>query len=62
MSTKTAINTCSTCKHWSAKDVTGECRRHAPQTIVFDVDSETKIESRFPVTSSDDWCGDFQAK
>jgi len=37
----------------------GECRRHAPQTIAFEVDDEVKFESMFPVTAAEDWCGDF---
>ena len=42
------------------EDSHGECRRHAPQTVAFEVDDEVKFESMFPVTASDDWCGDFQ--
>ena len=57
-----ATAVCSECKHWnaSANAEKGECRRHAPQSLVFTVDSETKFESRFPVTASSDWCGDFE--
>lgn len=60
MKTKAANRTCSACAHWNeVEDGHGECRRHAPQTIAFEVDDEVKFESMFPVTASDDWCGDF---
>lgn len=60
--TDTKAKTCSTCAYWEASSEKGECRRHAPQNIVFEVSDEMKVESRFPTTSSDDWCGDFEAK
>lgn len=44
------------------EDSHGECRRHAPQTVAFEVDDEVKFESMFPVTAGDDWCGDFEKK
>lgn len=63
MTTQTTTETCSSCKSWSsATGTTGECRRHAPQLIVFEVDAATKIESRFPTTGAEAWCGDYQAK
>lgn len=62
MKTKTTGATCASCKSWDSKGADqGECRRHAPQLIVFEIDDTTKIESRFPVTSASDWCGDYQA-
>ncbi len=60
MKTKSTTRTCSACAHWNeVEDGHGECRRHAPQTIAFEVDDEVKFESMFPVTANDDWCGDF---
>lgn len=58
-----ATAVCSACKHWSheARATQGECRRHAPQTLVFTIDDKTKFESRFPVTQATDWCGEFEA-
>jgi hypothetical protein len=51
---------CEACAHWNdLEDSTGECRRHAPQTIAFEADSELRFESMFPMTAGDDWCGDF---
>ena len=51
---------CSNCAYWNAlEEDHGECRRHAPQTIAFEVDEEVKFESMFPVTVNIDWCGDF---
>lgn len=63
MSTNTlTINrACEACAYWnSMEEGAGECRRHAPQTITFEVDDEVKFESMFPVTAADDWCGDFE--
>ena len=61
--TRPATSVCSACKHWShqASAEQGECRRHAPQTLVFTIDSKTQFESRFPITHSADWCGEFEA-
>ena len=55
-----ATRACGACTYWNnLGDATGECRRHAPQTIAFEVDEEVKFESMFPVTADVDWCGDF---
>ena len=62
MSTQTISKKCEACVYWKSTAANGECRRHAPQTIVFNVDSNVKFESRFPVTKATDWCGDFSAK
>lgn len=63
METITKTDTCSKCTHWNATtDVEGECRRQPPQAIVFKVDEQTQFETRFPVTQSGDWCGEFQTK
>lgn len=55
---------CESCTYWQAKSsaTSGECRRHAPQTIAFTVDAGVKFESRFPETKAADWCGDYAAK
>lgn len=53
---------CESCTYWKKASADGECRRHAPQTIAFTVDSDVKFESRFPVTQAADWCGDYEAK
>jgi len=52
---------CQSCTYWQAKadTSTGECRRHAPQTVAFNVDDGVKFESRFPLTKAADWCGDY---
>lgn len=63
MTTIETKNTCATCASWKAlQSGEGECRRHAPQLVVFEVDENTKIVSRFPSTKSEDWCGDYQEK
>jgi hypothetical protein len=58
--TQTKTEVCSACKHWNSNtNNEGECRRQAPQALVFVVDAETKFESRFPVTKATEWCGEF---
>lgn len=62
MTTDTATKACATCVHYNASTGDqGECRRHAPQTVVFQVDADTKFESRFPTVAADAWCGDYSA-
>ncbi|MFP4351906.1 MAG: hypothetical protein ACLFRP_00360 [Puniceicoccaceae bacterium] len=63
MSTTTSsdIQTCAACKYWQEKTGSeGECRVRAPQTISFRVDDEVRFETKFPVTQSTDWCGEFE--
>jgi len=63
MSTQVSIKACSACVHWKSNSSSeGECRRHAPQTVVFKVDGDAEYRSKFPVTAGSDWCGDFFAK
>lgn len=65
MTTATANTTkaCAACLHYQQTSAElGECRRHAPQTVVFQVDAETRFESKFPNTKPSDWCGDFGAR
>lgn len=59
---KTAV--CATCRYWStdAQASEGECRRHAPQMLVFNIDDDLKYKSHFPATAATDWCGDYQPK
>jgi len=67
---------CETCRFWEPKDrarlaLDGECRR-APPTAFFgmkrwlkssdDHDSREFVESHFPQTYSDDWCGEWKPK
>ena len=61
--TITISRACAECSFWNPlEEGHGECRRHAPQTVAFEVDDEVKFESVFPVTAGDDWCGDFEKK
>jgi len=54
---------CSACAYWNANDGNiGECRRKAPQSVVFAVDESTRFETRFPETTASDWCGEFAPK
>lgn len=61
--TQVSNKTCNACAFWNAKgDDSGECRVRPPQGMMFQVDAETKFETRFPVTSAQDWCGEFRAR
>lgn len=58
----THTDTCSECSHWKAiSEDKGECRRQPPQAITFKVGDEVQFETRFPETSTSDWCGEFKA-
>ncbi len=59
-SAQTSVKACAACVHYKPVSATlGECRRHAPQTVAFQVDDGVKFESRFPRIKPSDWCGDF---
>lgn len=64
MTTTTTTKSCAACTHWNNTSAgsDGECRRHAPQVISFEVEADVKFESRFPTTAASDWCGDFSSK
>ncbi len=63
MQTETKTNACQSCNFWKAtSENNGECRRRAPQNIVFEVNDKVSVESRFPVTDGNDWCGEFEGK
>lgn len=58
--TTTRSETCNQCKFWKATEANqGQCRRQPPQAISFRIGDDLKFETRFPVTASDDWCGEF---
>ncbi len=67
--------TCAICHYWRSTETVefandtpreiGQCRRHAPRIVdafVGDASDEhlTWQATRFPVTSADDWCGEFE--
>jgi hypothetical protein len=54
-------NNCSSCDNWlSTEGASGECRSHAPQTVVVQVGDTTNFETLFPKTIASDWCGEFE--
>lgn len=58
-----ATKACAACAHFNpVSEAHGECRRHSPQTVAFQVDEQTRFESRFPTIKATDWCGEFFAK
>lgn len=63
METATQTKACGSCAHWNATSADkGQCRRQPPQAISFKVDDATQFETCFPVTASNDWCGEYEAK
>ncbi|MFD2158049.1 hypothetical protein ACFSW8_03965 [Rubritalea tangerina] len=61
--TATKTKTCAACAYWdSSNGSEGNCRRSSPQTVVFEVSSEKKLTTVFPVTASSDWCGEYKEK
>jgi hypothetical protein len=61
--TTTLTNTCTSCAYWDSNNSSeGNCRRNSPQTVIFEVSSEKKISTVFPITTATDWCGDFKNK
>jgi hypothetical protein len=63
MKIETTSKACNVCAHWNSESAeTGECRRHAPQNIVFKVNEQVSVKSQFPNTAKSDWCGDFESK
>lgn len=61
METQVSEKTCQACAYWKkTSDAQGECRVQPPQAIAFQVDEETRVETRFPVTEASDWCGEFE--
>lgn len=60
--TKSTVS-CSSCRYWDAKGSDeGNCRRRAPQAVVFRIDEDLKFETRFPTTAATDWCGEFDPR
>ena len=48
---------CEVCRffNWHGYGGNGECRRHAPI-----VDVSSLMDGRYPATSREGWCGDFE--
>lgn len=59
---------CEHCKYWREEsNGDGECRRRAPSSrLVFAGEPVEGTESEalvyWPLTSHEDWCGEFEAK
>lgn len=62
--TQTTDKICGNCAFWHASETgsQGECRVRPPQAIAFHVDDETTVKTLFPVTSGQDWCGEFEVR
>ena len=65
---------CFNCMFWSPtaeaaggeasrqKSILGQCRRHAPPTLVIDLPDHGKRYPAWSITKRDDWCGEHQHK
>jgi hypothetical protein len=42
------------------RSILGQCRRHAPPTMVFDLPDHGKRYPGWSTTKRDDWCGDHE--
>jgi hypothetical protein len=57
---------CRSCRWWDGwpGDDAGFCRRHAPKPlpliIVQDEAGDDHAEAIWPITTHDDWCGEYQ--
>jgi hypothetical protein len=58
--------TCQDCRFWEEhepEDWIGICRRHAPTALTRITTDDGKlpleVEARWPMTTNEDWCGDF---
>lgn len=61
--TTTTNKTCAKCKFWDrAENNQGSCRRHAPQTVVFELSLDKTMKTVFPVTNESDWCGEYEQR
>jgi hypothetical protein len=55
--------TCSNCRFWAPNDedeAIAECHRHSPKAVRLDVDL-LSFDGVWPLTYSNDWCGEFEA-
>lgn len=53
------ITLCGTCPYWDRRsDWEGHCRRRAPRPAVDIPDNESIAMPYWPVTTTDDWCGE----
>jgi hypothetical protein len=48
--------TCSNCKFWKEYVQSGTCQKHPPVIVP----TGNEYVTRFPVTNSDDWCGEHE--
>ena len=71
MTRETEVMVCGSCRFFNAiRDEEGQCRRHAPRPIPWEVlfacarlatdADEPQTESAFPTVSIDEWCGEFE--
>ena len=55
-------DTCISCEFWKQDDEIhnqGECRVRSPVCLVI-VEANSTVETHWPVTDRNDWCGEFK--
>ena len=55
-------HTCAACRYFEVFEdgVVGHCRRYPPpEAGGMDIDTLDYIESRWPIVSNEDWCGEW---
>lgn len=61
---------CAECMYWNEAGDVGHCRRHAPQIVAAQMSIPPGVPPSvfrpdlgiFPVTTADDWCGEYLRK
>jgi hypothetical protein len=57
---------CENCKYWAEKSVIeklGHCQKYAPRsTLRSPLKGTEALDTVWPRTRADDWCGEWQAK
>lgn len=60
-----ANEVCRTCKFWNGDEFkpNGWCYRHAPLPVVAgQMEANGSMVALWPVTNSQDWCGEWEGK
>lgn len=52
---------CKHCRFWQPDGKAGDCRRHPPVIIWGRGEFEDAVETKFPETFPDEWCGEAEA-
>lgn len=55
---------CKTCAYWTVQtqSVYGQCHRYPPRPDVVEAESETVQRDVRPLTTANEWCGEWKGK